>query len=150
MALDEQILFDDCHYLPHEDGSDARRLIGQIEQWMNAVAADPATRIPPGFRDAATRLREFCARTTELRDRPLFHALSWRVWELREELDLLERFIQFQIAPDRVPGTFTSDFHLPGTYRGGWVARLQHVLVQHPNGTFTPAGSSLDGPPPDR
>jgi hypothetical protein len=32
-----------------------------------------------------------------------------------------------------------SDFHLPGTYRGGLVARLQRLLVQHPDGTFEPA-----------
>ena len=31
---------------------------------------------------------------TELRDRPFFHALSRRVWELREELDLLDRYVE--------------------------------------------------------
>ena len=37
-----------------------------------------------------------------------------------------------------------SDFHLPGTYRGGMVARLQRLLVQHPDGTFTPGSTHAD------
>jgi hypothetical protein len=34
---------------------------------------------------------------------------------------------------------FGSDFHLPLTYRGGLVARLQRLLTAHSDGTFTPA-----------
>ena len=72
---------------------------------------------------------------TELRQRPLFYALSRRIWELREELDLLERYVKCKSAgPANV--ACRSDFHLPGTYRGGLVARLQRLLVQHADGTF--------------
>jgi hypothetical protein len=75
---------------------------------------------------------------TELRDRRLFYALSRRIWELREELDLLERYVAFKSDPTNHSASFTSDFHQPGTYRGGFVARLQRLLRQHPDGTFTP------------
>ena len=78
------------------------------------------------------RLRDFCARLTALRDRPLFYALSRRVWELREELDLIDRCLA---SPER---NVASDFHLPGTYRGGFVPRLQRLLVSQPNGSFAP------------
>jgi hypothetical protein len=73
---------------------------------------------------------------TELRDRPLFHALSRRVWELREELDLLDRYVE-QKLPGLDDTPVTSDFHLEGTYRGGMVVRLERLLVQRSDGTFT-------------
>ncbi len=88
------------------------------------------------FRQKATRLREFCVRMTELKHRPLFYALSRRIWELREELDLLERYVEFKSKPEQAESPFNSDFHLPGTYRGGLVARLQRLLVLQPDETY--------------
>jgi hypothetical protein len=92
-----------------------------------------------GFRQQAARLREFCVRLTELRQRPLFYALSRRIWELREELDLLERYVEFKFNDGSANAACHSDFHLPSTYRGGMVPRLQRLLVQQPDGTFEPA-----------
>jgi protein O-GlcNAcase/histone acetyltransferase len=91
----------------------------------------------PAFRQHSTRLRELCVRLTELVDRPLFHALSRRIWELREELDLLEQYVEGQnVAGSQKFPSLTS--HLPGTYRGGMVARLQRLLIQEADGTFHP------------
>ncbi len=75
---------------------------------------------------------------TELRDRRLFHALSRRVWELREELDLLDRYVEQKsgVGSDK---PLSSDSHLAGTFRGGMVARLQGLLTQRPDGTLTAA-----------
>jgi hypothetical protein len=81
---------------------------------------------------------------TELRQRPLFYALSRRIWELREELDLLERYVEFKSRGEPANAAFRSDFHLPGTYRGGMVPRLQRLLVQQPDETFTPARHNGD------
>jgi hypothetical protein len=89
------------------------------------------------FRKQATRLRELCVRLTALLHRPLFYALSRRIWELREELDLLEQYVEAKFAMDR-PEIPSLTSHLPGTYRGGMVARLQRLLIQRPDGTFTP------------
>jgi hypothetical protein len=66
--------------------------------------------------------------------------LSRRIWELREELDLLERYLACKSGGKHPDAPCSSDFHLPGTYRGGMVPRLQRLLVQHPDGTFTPTG----------
>jgi hypothetical protein len=81
-----------------------------------------------------------CARVAELRDRRLFHALSRRVWELREEMDLLLAYVRCKEEDAGAP--CQSDFHLAGTYRGSMVARLQHLLRQQPDGTFTPAAGA--------
>jgi hypothetical protein len=83
-------------------------------------------------------LRDLCARLAELKCRPLFHALSRRVWELREEMDLLDRYIGFVTDPTNAGRAFHSDFHLTETYRGGLVPRLQALLVQSPDGSIRP------------
>ncbi len=125
LAWEEFVLFGDCFYLPHEDGAEAEALFQHVRE---ALSAKPSEIV----RAQVTRLREFCARLTELRDRPLFYALSRRVWELREELDLIDRYLA---SPER---NVASDFHLPGTYRGGFIPRLQRLLVSRSDGSFAP------------
>jgi hypothetical protein len=75
---------------------------------------------------------------TELRDRSLFHSLCRRIWDLREELDLLEGYLQLRSLPEDERQRYHSDTHLPGTYRGGMVARLRRLLVQEADGSFVP------------
>lgn len=138
VAFDDLVLLGDCFYLPYAFGPAAQALFDRIR----SLLARPAGSWGPEaaeVRAQAARLRDVCARMAELRDRSLFWALNRRIWELREEMDLLEKFIGFRIAhPDPARG-FGSDFHLPGTYQGGFVARLQRLLVQRPNGDFIPA-----------
>ncbi len=125
LAWEDFVLFCDCFYLPHEEGAEAQAFFQRVR---DALRAKPAEVV----RAQVARLRDFCARLTELRDRPLFYALSRRAWELREELDLIERYLA---SPER---NVASDFHLPGTYRGGFVPRLQRLLVRQPDGSFAP------------
>ena len=138
VTLEDLILFGDCYYLPHEEGPEAEAL---FERTRGLLARNPAEwgEDVAAFRRQAARLKEFCVRMTELRQRPLFYALSRRIWELREELDLLERYVEFKSTGGSANAACRSDFHLPGTYRGGMVPRLQRLLVQQPDGTFTPA-----------
>jgi protein O-GlcNAcase/histone acetyltransferase len=140
-ALSDLLLLGDCYYLPHAEGPLAEALHAGAAELLRsnpaAWGAKTATFVEP-----ATRLRHLCARLAEVRDRPLFSALSRRVWELREELDLLLGYVSLRATkPDALA---RSDYHLPGTYRGGMVARLQQLLRQEPDGTFTPSrtGSS--------
>ena len=142
-SFDDLVRFGDCYYLPHAAGPEAEAL---VESARRLLARDPAEwgDEAAGFRRQAASLRGFCQRLAQLRDRPLFYALSRHAWELGEELDLLERY--FDAASKRGPAgaACRSDFHLPGTYRGGVVPALQQLLVQHPDGTFTPRGCSSE------
>jgi protein O-GlcNAcase/histone acetyltransferase len=143
VTLEDLILFGDCYYLPHEEGPEAEALYGLTRSLLAKKPADWGEEAS-AFRRQAARLREFCIRMTELRHRPLFYALSRRVWELREELDLLERYVEFK-SRGGPPGVgCRSDCHLPATYRGGLVSRLQHLLVQQPNGTLAPPNPNDD------
>lgn len=141
IELDDLLLLGDCYYLPHEEGPLAEALIGSAR---TLLAPDPAARgDAAAFTRQATRLRDACARMADLRDRPLFYALSRRAWELREEMDLLLAWVRSREAGSAVP--CRSDFHLPGTYRGGLVARLQRLLAPQADGTFLPAADAGGG-----
>jgi protein O-GlcNAcase/histone acetyltransferase len=147
IALDDLLLLGDCYYLPYEEGPLAEALLASARRLL---ASDPATwGDAAAFTQQASRLRDVCARVSELRDRPLFYALSRRTWDLREEMDLLLACVRSKEADPGAP--CRSDFHLPGTYRGGMVARLQRLLAQREDGAFLPAvetGSGHQGPGP--
>lgn len=137
IPFEDLVLLGDCYYLPYEEGPEAENLFRGIR---DLLARSPATwgAEADAFRHLAIRLRDLCVRLSELRARPLFYALSRRIWELREELDLLEKYILLASRGGPPPGTCTSDFHLPGTFRGGLVPRLQRLLASGPDGTFHP------------
>jgi protein O-GlcNAcase / histone acetyltransferase len=135
-SLEDLRLLADCYYLPHEEGPEAEILHEQARQLLSRAPAD-WNGAEAAFCRQAKRLREFCARLAELHDRPLFHAIHRRIWELREELDLLLGYVRAKQAnPDAL---YHSDHHLPGTYRGGTVARWQRLLTFGPDGAFESA-----------
>jgi protein O-GlcNAcase / histone acetyltransferase len=138
VAFENLVLFGDCYYLPHQEGPEAEAL---FERGRRLLARNPAEwgGQAASVLEQAIRLRDFCVRLAGLRQRPLFYALHRRLWELREELDLLAGYLEFKSDGRNrdVPGC--SDFHLPGTYRGGMVARLQRLLILQSNGTLVPA-----------
>ncbi len=141
ISVEDLVLLGDCYYLPYEDGPEAAALFQKLAALLGS---DPSGwgGAANDFRATAVRLRDACARMAELRRRPLFYALCRRVWELREEMDLLERYVGTMAASQADGSRFGSDFHLPGTYRGGFVDRLQRLLRQTPEGHFLPAASA--------
>ena len=141
IAFEDLVLFGDCYYLPHEEGPEAEALYRRARSLLTRSPEAWSEGEVDDFRQVSARLRELCVRLAELRDRRLFYALSRRIWELREELDLLEQYLERERAGKR-PDIPSLTSHLPGTYRGGMVARLQRLLVQQPDGTFSPTVSA--------
>jgi len=141
IALEDLILFCDCYHLPHEDGPEAEALYENVRTLLAKNPAQWTADEIAAFRQRATRLHQLCVHLTELRHRPLFYALSRRIWELREELDLLIKYVEGRRAGES-HGIPSLTSHLPGTYRGGLVAKLQRLLAQQPDGTFTPTISA--------
>lgn len=137
VAFNDLVFLGDCYYLPYEDGPEADAFYQLTRHLLSRNPAEWGEQAL-AFRKQATRLRDFCARLAELRQRPLFYALSRRLWELREELDLLDRYVAFRFPAGHSTAPFRSDYHLPGTFRGGMVSRLQRLLIQHPDGSFEP------------
>ena len=74
---------------------------------------------------------------TELNNRDLFYTFNRQWWEIREEFDLLARFLAYRRehgGQARLPG---SPEHLPGTYRGGLIRQLQRLLEMGSDGGFS-------------
>jgi protein O-GlcNAcase/histone acetyltransferase len=138
IALDDFVLFGDCYYLPYEEGPEAEALYHHARELLSPDREERGDDAA-AFRRQASRLRELCDRMTQLRHRPLFYALSRRIWELREELDLFAGYVEFRSATATPDIPFRSPSHNPGTYRGGIVARLQRLLTQQSDGTFIPS-----------
>ena len=134
-SLETLQLLGDCYYLPHEEGPEAEKL---FDLALGLLSRDPRewSESEERFCKEAVRLREFCASLANLLDRQLFYALHRRVWELREELDLLLGYVQAMKDADL---HYRSDYHLPGTHRGGFVARLQRLLTFRSDGAFESA-----------
>jgi protein O-GlcNAcase / histone acetyltransferase len=136
MAFDDLVLLGDCYYLPYEEGPEAETLFAALRELLAREPVTWSDEDAARGQHAVARLRGICGRVADLRDRALFQALSRRTWELREEMDLIERYIA---AKRRDPvAQVQSDFHRPGTYRGGMVARLQHLLRLSPDGLVAP------------
>ena len=142
IALDDWVRLGDCFYLPHEEGPEAASLFERARRLLHSEPANWGQEAA-SFLQAAARLRGLCGQMAAIQKRPVWHALSRRLWDLREELDLLEKFIEFRSQPGNREKPFISDFHLPGTFRGGMVARLQTLLTQNADGTFLPASSAV-------
>jgi protein O-GlcNAcase / histone acetyltransferase len=138
VTFEELVLLGDCYYLPHEEGAEAEELCRKVRSLLDSQPAAWGNDAQV-FRQKASRLRSACMRMAELRHRPLFYALSRRIWELREEIDLLERYFEHKSRTGDALASCPSDFHLAGTYRGGMVARLQRMLVQRADGSFEPS-----------
>jgi protein O-GlcNAcase / histone acetyltransferase len=119
---DDLVLLGDCFYLPHENGAEADRLLSaarEILSGTSSASGDPAAIV----RHDAARLVSLSTRLADLRDRGLFHAMSRRLWALRDELTLLLRRVDASGGP-----TLPDDDHLPGTFRGGVIAELRGLL----------------------
>ena len=135
IRFEDLVLLGDCFYLPEEEGIEATQLYKAAEQLLRS-ASNQKQSFFQAFQEPATRLRNVCAEIVNLKDRNLFSALHRKTWDLREEMELLLTCgKQMQTHPS---ASLRSDFHLPGTYRGGMVAKLRELLKQQPDGTFIP------------
>jgi protein O-GlcNAcase/histone acetyltransferase len=127
VTLEDLQLLADCFYLPHEHGDlavallagAARLLATQPREWRGEDRT---------VLDRLVSLEQLTSRLADLRDRPLFHAISRRLWALREELSLLrQRLANLDRTANGEP-CLPDDDHLPGTFRGGLVAELRRLL----------------------
>ena len=132
ISVDDVTFLADCYYLPYEDGDEARQLKPSIFQILETAPAEWGDAFET-LEKCYKRTRRINEQLTELHDRELFYAWSRRIWELREELELVYDFAKHK--KDGKP--FASETHLVGTYRGGIVADVQRRLTMNDDGSFT-------------
>ena len=135
ISRDDLVLLADCYYLPHAEGPSAEKMFAIIEGLHNRTPAEWGDSFEE-FQTIHRRVQHLFEALTELKNRELFYAWSRRVWELKEELDLLDDLFQRRLHGEDDTSGLASETHLPHTYRGGIVARLQRQLNMDAEGRF--------------
>lgn len=149
-SVDQVALLVDLCYLPYKHGTRGTDLIQQLDELH--LLADTYTLDPAPARGAAIRaltskfhrragaVAGLFARLTEIRQRELCYAIYPYLWDLKEEMDVLSRYVgwlcrtstddedtsgdkQDLYEDDEQPETIYPKFEL--IYRGGMLAELQ-------------------------
>lgn len=141
VSVEDLRFLTDCYYLPFSEGETAIAFADLVDRLLDANNEhwDADRKQLERYNERVSRLSE---QLTQLDDRELFYAWSRRIWELREDLDLLVQFFKQQQA-GAVPARVKSEHHLPGTYRGGFVAKLQQKLFMKPTGELCVSPPSM-------
>ena len=134
IALEDLRLLTDSYYLPYTHGCEAKQLKQLVEGLLSDSVEDWGNRYDD-FLAMHHRVEKLLESLTQLTDRELFYAWSRRIWEFKEEMDLLKDFLARKKDGDVTNG-FASETHLPKTCRGGIVAELQQLLTMDENGRF--------------
>ena len=124
VSLADLTLLSDCFYGPYEQGTGAVALLAGARGVMETPPAAWG-RAEEEALDAARRLKALGDQLADLADRPLLHALARRLWPLREECTLLLHHADNQRRAARGEPLLPDNDHLPGTFRGGFLAALQ-------------------------
>jgi hypothetical protein len=136
----------DCFHLPHSLGSRARRWLADLDQVLGQgadwTASGEGKRVLGRIRAVHAAWLDRFSRFTALSDRDLLYSFYRPLWELKEEVLLLERYLDWREREGNSSRPFRSGEHMPGTYRGGIGALLQARMRMHPDGHFEPSVSS--------
>ena len=140
VTLDDLTLMCDAYYLPHENGELAEQLYQDVRFIVTQPTDDWGDR-QGRLRKRIRQVVELARKLTEVHRRELFYAFNRQVWELREELEMIEQYMDWKLAGgDPATELCRSENYLPGTYRGGLVKRLQQLISFRADGALVPAG----------
>lgn len=152
VSLADLTFLADCFYGPYEQGPGATALLAGARAVMNKSPTEWG-RAEEAALDTARRLKGLGSRLADLADRPLLHALARRLWPLREECTLLLHHADNLLRAARGEPLRTDDDHLPGTFRGGFLADLQAIVpvpweaLRKPVATFVIRPARADDEP---
>ena len=139
VTLDDLTLLGDAYYLPHESGQFAEQLYDDVRCIVTQPTDDWGER-QDRLRKRIRQVVELARKLTEVHRRELFYAFNRQVWELREELEMIEQYMDWKLAGgDHATEPFRSGNYLPGTYRGGLVRRLQQLISIGADGVLVAA-----------
>lgn len=128
-------LLADCFHLPYAQGPRSRRWLADFQ---TLLATPPAHwgATERRFRATAGAIQQLFDKLTALTNRDLLHSLYRHLWELKEEVILLNRYLDWVKTNPPADAQCFSAEHRPGTYRGGLVAELQRRLPMTAEGGF--------------
>ena len=156
LSSDDILFLCELFYLPFEHGKRAHSFISQFS-YLLAQPFSPHIRLLPEyalFLATSARIQRLFNQFTALSNRELLYSLYRFVWEIKEEVDLTASLIVHKFSGNPL-STFRSPFHRPCTYRGGFVADLQKLILPLPDSSFSlspllsqPPAGSMTSPSP--
>ncbi len=135
LSAEELELLCDCFYLPTQPGERAKAFLDDFHFLL---------RVPPKrwgvvgrrFETTCAELIGLFDKMSALKNRELLYALYHFVWELREEIRLIRKYVSWLKTNPAAEQTFVSNDNRPGICRGGFVAELQRLLPMDGRGRF--------------
>jgi protein O-GlcNAcase/histone acetyltransferase len=135
LSAKELELLCDCFYLPTQLGARAKAFLDDLHFLL---------RVPPKrwgvvgrrFETTCAELIGLFDKMSVLKNRELLYALYHFVWELREEIRLIRKYVDWLKTDPPAGQTFVSTDNRPGIFRGGFVAELQSLLPMDAQGRF--------------
>jgi protein O-GlcNAcase/histone acetyltransferase len=128
-------LLSDSFHLPYATGPLSRRWRADFHTLLTTPPAQWGS-TETRFRAHGQALQRLFDQLTALTHRDLLYSLYRHLWELKEEVILLHRYLDWlktNPAPDAA--CFSAE-HRAGTYRGGLVAELQRQVPMRRDGGF--------------
>ena len=125
----------DCFYLPTQLGARAKAFFDDFQFLLRAT---PKRWGLAGrrFELSCTELIGLFDKMSGMKNRELLYALYPLVWELREEIRLIRKYVGWLKRNPPAGQKLVSADNRPGIYRGGFVAELQRLLPMDAQGRF--------------
>ncbi len=133
-TLDDVVFLADLFYLPFELGESACEFLEDASILVHQSCDDWGDR-ENRFRKRVKQIEAISVKLTELKNRDLFYAFNRQWWDLREETELLLKYLDWKKNPES-GDIFSSSEHHAGTFRGGTLNLLQNLLKMTDQGTF--------------
>lgn len=133
--LSDLELLVDVFYLPYRFGDCANEF---IERFGRLPIENDLSDNEPGDRvvQICEKLVNLFSKMCDIRNRDLLYGMYPLLWELKEEAALILSFIESRKPGRTTKNVHKSAEHAPGTYRGGFVATLQRLLIMENDGSF--------------
>lgn len=132
----------DCFYLPYEFGKRAQDLFDSFRSLLRTPVSAWGSNLGQ-FEHTHLVILVLINKVTALDNRDLLYAFYRHLWELKEEIDLLQRYVRWLQSKPKLGDVFVSQEHRPKTYRGGFVAELQRLLPMNDAGGFNHRSSLI-------
>ncbi len=134
-TLEELRLLASVYYTPFRHGPVAEQLYDTIAAMLRLPPAEWGDRYDQ-FQAWRQQVHTVSVKLTELHNRDLFYTFNRQWWEIREEMDLFNRYFTHRQSGGGEGAMPRSPEHLVGTYRGSLIAQLQELLVMGEDGSF--------------
>ena len=137
-TVEELELFASLYYLPFQLGKRAQEMMDDLKVLIQKGPAEWG-QVEGRLECWREQIQSISVKLTELKNRELFYTFNRQWWEIREEFELLTRFVAHKKRSGSGVPLPNSPEHLLGTYRGGAIHQLQGLLSMGPQGQFSEA-----------